>query len=263
MKRVVVKIGSSSLSATSGGLCEQKLQEHSSALAKLHSSDYDVILVSSGAVAAGYKLLGLDKRPREMTHKQAAAAIGQGLLMQAYGRAFSDKGIALAQVLLTHADFMAQNQYNNAHNALSFLLERRVLPIINENDTVATEELSFGDNDMLSALVAKALNADMLIILTDTDGVYDSDPRINSQAKRISRITSITSEIESLAGDTQSSVGTGGMKSKIAAAKTALARGVSVFVGTGHGEDKLLNICAGRGNGTYFGEESKCRISMV
>ena len=235
--RMVVKIGSSSLTNPGGELSPKKLQEHVNALAYLHKLGHEVILVSSGAVAAGFGKLGFTKRPKETAHKQAAAAVGQGLLMHAYCESFALHGITIAQVLLTRGSFASRHQFQNAYNALDALLTRRVVPIINENDTVAIEELTFGDNDMLSALVAGALHADMLTILTDTDGVYDADPRTCLTAKKIEQIDRVTTEIEALAKGSSSQVGTGGMRTKLAAAKVALLFGVKVFVGCGQGAE--------------------------
>lgn len=251
--RMVVKIGSSSLTDSMGGLSPRKLREHVEALAYLHELGHEIILVSSGAVAAGFRKLGFTKRPKETAHKQASAAVGQGLLMHSYLSEFTPLGITIAQILLTRGNFASRHQFLNAHNALLALISRRVIPIINENDTVAIEELTFGDNDMLSALVAGALHADMLTILTDTDGVYDSDPRRNPNAIRIPLIDVVTPEVESLAKGSSSQVGTGGMRTKLAAAKVALLFGVRVFIGRGQGPEKLHSIGLGNGNGTYFG----------
>jgi glutamate 5-kinase len=258
--RIVVKIGSSSLTNPTGGLCKEKLEEHVSALAALWKAGHEVILVSSGAVAAGFTLLGYSSRPVTLEGKQAAAAVGQGMLIQAYNEALRTYDIVGAQILLTRDDFSKRHRYHNAHNALNELLKRGVLPIINENDCVAVDELTFGDNDMLSALVAGFLRADDLIILTDTDGLYDADPRTHQNAKKFTFIEHITPEIEALAGGAGSNVGTGGMRSKITAAKFALSLGINVFVGTGSGADKLLDILTGKGAGTYFRNEMKAPL---
>ncbi|BAU26744.1 glutamate 5-kinase [Aneurinibacillus soli] len=253
--RIVVKIGSSSLTNPNGGLSHEKLIGHVDALAALRQAGHDVILVSSGAVAAGFTALGYPSRPVTIEGKQAAAAVGQGLLIQAYNERLGTHGLTAAQILLTRDDFAKRNRYHNAYNTLNELLKRGMIPIINENDCVAVDELTFGDNDMLSALVAGFLHADGLMILTDTDGLYDADPRSNPHARKFSLLHEITPEIEALAGGAGSSVGTGGMRSKINAAKFALSLGIDIFVGTGDGADKLLLILAGEGAGTYFRNE--------
>ncbi|GBF10308.1 glutamate 5-kinase 1 [Tepidibacillus sp. HK-1] len=252
-QRVVVKIGSSSLTNSHGGLSQDKLNKHVKAIVALRKQGHEVLLVSSGAVATGFTLLGYPSRPATIEGKQAAAAVGQGLLIQAYNDAFSKYGLAVAQILITRIDFSKRQQYNNVYNTLSVLLKRGIIPIINENDTVAIDELTFGDNDMLSALVAGLIHADTLVILTDADGLYDSDPRVHPHAKKFKQVDEITPEIEALATASGSSVGTGGMKSKILATKLALSLGVHVFIGTGNGKETLTDILEGKGKGTYFG----------
>lgn len=252
-QRIVVKIGSSSLTNANGGLCLEMLREHVNALAKLKKEGHEVILISSGAVAAGFTNLGYPTRPVTIAGKQAAAAVGQGLLMQGYAEEFKKHEIVTAQLLLTRQSFAIQEQYNNAYSTLSELLKRDVLPIINENDSVSVDELTFGDNDMLSALVSGLVHANMLIILTDINGLYDDNPRTNPNAKKFDFLPEVTSELLTVAKGAGSAVGTGGMKSKIEAAKTALSVGVKVFIGKGSGEDKLIEIVAGQGDGTYIG----------
>ena len=252
-QRIVVKIGSSSLTNVNGGLCKEKLIEHVAALSKLKKEGHEVVLISSGAVAAGFTDLGYPTRPVTLAGKQAAAAVGQGLLMQGYAEQFRKEGIVTAQLLLTRHDFSQQEQYNNAYSTLSELLKRGVLPIINENDSIAVEELTFGDNDMLSALVSGLVHADFLIILTDINGLYDDNPRQNPNAKKYAFLPAVTDELLVMAKGAGSKVGTGGMRSKIEAAKTALSLGVKVFIGKGEGPDKLLDIVSGKGDGTYIG----------
>ncbi|WP_282172486.1 glutamate 5-kinase [Cytobacillus firmus] len=251
-ERIVVKIGSSSLTNKNGGLCMEKLEEHAAALSRLKEKGHEVILISSGAVAAGFADLGYPSRPVTIAGKQAAAAVGQGLLMQGYTEEFKKHGIVAAQLLLTRQNFLHKEQYQNAHATLSELLKRNILPIINENDSVSIEELAFGDNDMLSALVCGLVQAHRLIILTDVNGIYDSNPRTNSEAKKFNYISEITEELMNAAAGSGSKVGTGGMVTKLAAARTALALGVQVFIGVGHGEEKLIEILEGKGDGTYI-----------
>ena len=251
-KRVVVKIGSSSLTNTKGEIDQQKFQDHVSALATLKQAGHEVILVSSGAVAAGFRKLGYSSRPVTIKGKQAAAAVGQSALIQAYSDEFAHFDIIPAQILLTRSDFRDKQRYKNAYETLEELLERKILPIINENDTVSVAELTFGDNDLLSALVSGSVHADQLIILTDVNGLYTANPLTNPDAQRIDRIYEITDEMLGFASGSGSKVGTGGMQSKLAAAKFAMSAGVDVFIGTGSGPNKLIEILNNNGNGTYF-----------
>lgn len=256
-KRIVVKIGSSSLTNAKGEIDQEKLQDHIQALAALKEQGHDVILVSSGAVAAGFRKLGYPARPVTLKGKQAAAAVGQSLLIQSYSAQFSAFNITTAQVLLTRTDFSKKDRYKNAYATFSELLERSILPIINENDTVSVTELTFGDNDMLSALVSGLVHADQLIILTDINGFYDGNPTKNPDAKRIDYLTDITDEMLGFADGAGSKVGTGGMQSKLMAAKTALQAGVKVFIGNGVGANKLIDIVHGNGDGTYVEGETR------
>ncbi|WP_407269864.1 glutamate 5-kinase [Radiobacillus sp. PE A8.2] len=255
-KRIVVKIGSSSLTNTKGGLSTRKLTEHVAAIAKLREQGYEVILISSGAVAAGFGYLGYPARPVTVAGKQAAAAVGQGLLVQAYTEAFKQYNVITSQLLLTRDVFINQEQYSNVYNTLAELLKRSVIPIINENDSVAIDELTFGDNDMLSALVSGLINADFLILLTDINGLYNGNPKTMPLAKRYDILPEITEAIlQQTNNDSNSKFGTGGMKSKLMASQTALSLGVHVFVGSGSGEEKLLDIVNGTGDGTYIGDD--------
>ncbi|MBU8878460.1 glutamate 5-kinase [Bacillus sp. FJAT-29790] len=251
-KRVVVKIGSSSLTNERGEIDQAKFSDHINAVAALRKAGHEVLLVSSGAVAAGFARLGYPSRPITLKGKQAAAAVGQSLLIQSYIGKFSEHSIVPAQILLTRSDFSNRDRYKNAYATLMELLERRILPIINENDTVSVEELTFGDNDMLSALVSGLIHADQLIILTDINGLYDSDPRFNSHAKRMDFLETVSDEMLAAAEGSGSKVGTGGMKSKLIAAKTASSLGVPVFIGQGKGTRKLIEILEGNGDGTYI-----------
>jgi len=260
-KRIVVKIGSSSLTEKNGTLSEQKLREHVEALAYMKQLGHDVILISSGAVAAGFGLLGYRSRPKTIAGKQAAAAVGQGVLMQSYISAFRSFDIVTGQLLLTRADFYDRDRFRNLFATISTLLDRGVLPIINENDSVSVEELTFGDNDLLSALVSGFLHADALIILTDINGLYDQHPS-HPEAKKYHFLSEITDELMEQAGGSGSTVGTGGMKSKLLAAQKALSFGVSVFIGTGKGKEKLKHILEGKGDGTYIGSPFQEHMQM-
>jgi glutamate 5-kinase len=261
-QRIVVKIGSSSLTDKKGALSEQKLFDHVEALAYLKELGHEVILISSGAVAAGFGPLGYPSRPKTTAGKQAAAAVGQGLLMQGYISAFRQFGIVTGQILLTREDFYSRERFHNLFSTISELLNCGVVPIINENDSVSVEELTFGDNDMLSALVSGFLHADALIILTDIDGLYDHNPKTNKDAKKYNFLSEIRDDLIAAAGGSGSSVGTGGMKSKLLAAQKALSFGVSVFVGTGAGKEKLHDILEGKGNGTYIGPPFQSHMQM-
>jgi len=251
-ERIVVKIGSSSLTSDEGGLNRDRVGFFAGELASLHRTGRQVLLVSSGAVAAGFRKIGYPARPKQLHEKQAAAAVGQALLMQAYQESFGESGIVAAQILLTRHDFSNRQRIHNALAAMEELLRRGVIPIINENDTVTVEGLKFGDNDNLSALVANLVRAKKLIILTDTDGLYTDDPRRNPEARRIDRVTEINEQIMAIAGGAGSAVGTGGMRSKIEAARVAILGGVQAFVGKASEPGDLLAAVEGRGRGTYF-----------
>ncbi|USK73165.1 glutamate 5-kinase [Peribacillus frigoritolerans] len=260
-KRIVVKIGSSSLTNTQGEIDQNKFSDHIQAVAALRKAGHEVVLVSSGAVATGFRKLGYPTRPVTLKGKQAAAAVGQSLLIQSYMEQLGNFGIVPAQILLTRKDFSKKDRYKNAYATLMELLERGILPIINENDTVSVEELTFGDNDMLSALVSGLVHATNLIILTDINGLYDSNPQTNPGAKRFDELSEVTADLLQMAEGAGSNVGTGGMKSKLIAAQTALSLGVKVFIGSGLGSDKLLTILEGNGDGTYIGNEEMTMVT--
>lgn len=260
-KRIVVKIGSSSLTNAKGEIDHEKFSDHIDAVTALLNKGHEVLLVSSGAVAAGFASLGYPSRPITLKGKQAAAAVGQSLLICSYIEKFGECGVIPAQILLTRLDFSTRDRYRNAYQTITELLERGILPIINENDTVSVEELTFGDNDMLSALVSGLVHADQLIILTDINGLYDSNPRGNPEAKKFDFIDEINEEFLAGAEGAGSKVGTGGMKSKLLAARTALSLGVRVFIGQGKGKEKLIEILDGNGDGTYIGKEELATIN--
>ncbi|GLX68912.1 glutamate 5-kinase [Paenibacillus glycanilyticus] len=252
--RIVVKIGSSSLTSEEGGLNRERITYFAAELAALHKQGCPLILVTSGAVAAGFRQIGYAARPKAVHEKQAAAAVGQALLMQAYQQAFGDYGIGVAQILLTRADFSNRTRIRNALKTIEELLRLRIIPIINENDTVATDELElkFGDNDKLSALVAAMTKASRLVMITDMDGLYTEDPRKNPHAVKIERVDQISEEIMQLAGGAGSAVGTGGMRSKIEAARISMRGGVRAFIGKVQQTGDLQLAVDGSGKGTYF-----------
>jgi glutamate 5-kinase len=252
-QRIVMKVGSSSLTEANGALSLTKLQEHVAAIVSIKKQGHEVILVSSGAIAAGFSALGYPSRPVTVAGKQAAAAVGQGLLMQAYLAEFAKHGLTAAQLLLTREDFADQKRYQNALQTITELLKRSAVPIINENDSTSVEELTFGDNDMLSALVSGFIHADTLCMITDVNGLYDSNPNQNPNAKKYHFLPNVTDDLLMVAGQAGSKVGTGGMKSKLLAAQTALPFGVNVFIGKTSGQSTLQDLLAGKGDGTYIG----------
>ncbi|MGG1572859.1 glutamate 5-kinase [Fictibacillus sp. NRS-1165] len=251
-KRIVVKIGSSSLTSRHGEISRRKLERLVDEIVMLKDEGHEVLLVSSGAVAAGYRKLGCLSRPTSLPEKQAAAAIGQGLLMEAYSERFLSHGYTASQILITRSDFSDRKRYNNARNTINVLLDRGIVPIINENDTITVERLKFGDNDTLSAKVSGLMDADQLLILSDIDGLYTEDPRSNPDAKLLEEVYEITPEIEASAGESGSEVGTGGMRSKIDAVKIAMASGIPSFLGDASIPHIIYNAVQETAKGTYF-----------
>ncbi|OKY74475.1 MAG: glutamate 5-kinase [Desulfobulbaceae bacterium DB1] len=251
-KRVVVKVGSAVLT-TGSGLNQAVLDNLAEELTFLKESGREVILVSSGAVASGRKKLGLGNRVLRMREKQAAAAVGQSSLMHSYEDLFDRHDQKVAQVLLTHDDFAHRDRYLNVRNTIFTLFEWGILPIINENDTVSVKELRFGDNDTLGAMVANLIDADAFICLTDVDGLYTGNPCTNPQATRVHTVAEVDEEVENMAGNIcGSSLGTGGMRSKILAAKMVAAKGGCSFIGPGREPGVLRKLFAGELVGTFF-----------
>jgi len=253
VRRIVIKIGSRVLTADGEGLDDAFLAALANEVARQREKGREVIIVSSGAVAAGVKALGLTTtRPRTIPQKQAAAAVGQSKLMQAYEQAFSGHGLKVAQILLTRDDLANRLRFLNARAALDALLECGVVPVINENDTVVVDEIKFGDNDNLSALVTSLVEAHLLVILTDIDGYYDADPRSNPDARLVPLVKAVTREVERAAGSSGSSVGTGGMITKLAAAKRVGRYGVPTLIINGRKPETLAAALAGDEVGTLF-----------
>ena len=250
-KRIVIKIGSAVI-ATANGLDHARIDSLTEEICALRQQGYEIIVVSSGSVAAGKGDLGITGRPQTIPLKQAAAAIGQSRLMRRYRTAFRNRGENVAQVLLTRDDLANRRRYLNARNTLMTLLEYGVTPIINENDTVVVDEIRFGDNDNLSAMVTNLSEANLLVILSDVDGLFDSDPRTNPQAKLIHEVERITEDIEQMAGISSTDVGTGGMHTKIKAAKRATLHGVGTAIINGIEPGNLTKFFAGEDIGTYF-----------
>ena len=254
MKRVVIKIGSNILASAELGLNSRALRAITKDTSTIIDQGHEVVIVSSGAVAAGLRKLGLKGKPHDIKLQQAAAAIGQSSLMWAYEQSFAHFNKKVAQVLLTRDDIASRHRYINAKNTLFTLMSYSVVPLINENDPVAVDEMKFGDNDMLAALVAGLVEADVLVILSDVDGLYSKDPS-KKDARIIECVKKVTPEIEDLAGGSGSTVGTGGMYSKILAAKQATRHGIPVVIMSGKTRGLLPRLMNGTPAGTYFEPE--------
>ncbi len=253
--RIVVKIGTSTLAHPTGLLNIRRVEEFCKVLSDLKNCGHEIILVSSGAIGMGVGKLSLKERPRDIPTKQAAAAVGQCELMYTYDRLFQKYHHTVAQILLTGSDFRHEDRYRNFQNTLQRLLELGVLPIINENDTIATEEIKVGDNDTLSAMVAVSVHADRLVLLSDIDGLYTKDPHRFSDAELIGRVEEMTDEILSLGGDEGSSLGTGGMKTKLHAASICMESGCEMVILNGSDPSLLYDLFDGKSVGTLFSKK--------
>ena len=251
-QKIVVKVGTSTLTHKNGKLNLEQIERLVRQLSDLRNQGKDVVLVSSGAIGAGMGKLNLEQRPKTIPEKQAVAAVGQGILLHIYEKMFSEYGQATAQLLLTKADLEHRQRFLNGRNTLLTLLKFGVIPIVNENDTVAFEEIKFGDNDTLAALVGTLIDADLILLLTDIDGFYDGDPRKNKNAKRISVVETINEEIEGLAGNVGSKFGSGGMITKITAARIAVNAGIPLMIGHGAEDNILRRLTSGEDVGTLF-----------
>ena len=251
-KRIVVKVGTSTLTHSSGGMNLHRMEHLVRELIDEANQGKDILLVSSGAIAAGMNTLGLKERPANIPARQALAAIGQGALLHIYEKFFHEYGRTMAQILLTKENAARHHQYMNSRNALLALLGMNVIPVINENDAVAVDEIKIGDNDNLSAVVAALVDADALIILSDIDGVYTANPRTDASARLISEIPEITPEIERIAGGAGSAQGTGGMQTKMEAAKIAQNAGVTMVIARGDEDGIIRSILRGEEIGTLF-----------
>lgn len=250
--KIVIKIGTSTLAYATGHLNIRHIENFCKVVSDIKNSGYEVIVVSSGAVGMGMGKLSLKSRPNELSLKQAAAAVGQCELMYTYSRLFGAYNHTVAQVLLTAQNLTNDEQHSNFTNTINQLLELNVIPIINENDTVAVKELIIGDNDTLAAIVAQSVKADTLVILSDIDGLFTADPRKDENATLIPVIEKITPEIEHLAGGSVSSVGTGGMVTKLEAAKIATSAGCDMIIANGKDPSILYDIIDGKQVGTKF-----------
>ena len=250
--RIVVKVGTSTLAHATGHLNIRRVEELCRVLSDLKNSGHEVILVSSGAIGMGVGKLALKERPSDIPTKQAAAAVGQCELMYTYDKMFAEYNHTVAQILLTGADFRHEDRYFNFKNTMHRLLELGVLPIINENDTIATEEICVGDNDTLSAMVAVGIKADVLLLLSDIDGLYDRDPHKHSDARLIQEVHELTEEILALGGDRGSALGTGGMRTKLHAAEICTAEGCDMVIMNGNSPEKLYDLFEDKQVGTLF-----------
>ena len=255
--KVVVKVGTSTLTHKSGLINIRLVETLCKYLSDLKNAGNEVILVSSGAIGMGVGKLSLKERPSDLPSKQAAAAVGQCELMYTYSKLFSEYHHTVAQILLTGSDFEDDTRHENFSQTMRRLLEMGVLPIINENDTVSTEQITVGDNDTLSALVAVSVGADLLVLLSDIDGLYTADPKIDSTATLVEAVYEIDSAVLDSAGGKGSSLGTGGMKTKISAAQIATESGCDMVIMNGSNPEKLYDLFEGKSIGTRFYAKGK------
>jgi len=250
--RIVIKIGTSTLAHQTGHLNIRRVEELCKVISDIKNAGHEVILVSSGAIGMGIGKLGLLQRPSDIPTKQASAAVGQCELMYTYDKLFSEYNHTVGQLLITGDDVANEERHSNFSNTLNRLLELGAIPIINENDTVATDEIVIGDNDTLSAIVAANIQADLLILLSDIDGLYDADPHVCPEAKIIPLVESIDDKILALGGGSGSSLGTGGMATKLHAAQIVTAAGVDMVISNGERPEALYDILDGAAVGTRF-----------
>lgn len=250
--KIVVKIGTSTLAHTTGRFNIRRVETLCKVLSDIKNEGHDLVLVSSGAIGLGVGKLNLKEKPEDMASKQAAAAIGQCELMYFYDKQFMQYNHIISQILITSMDFENEVSKQNFQNTVSRLLELNVIPVINENDTIVTDEISVGDNDTLGAIVAKTVGADFLVILSDIDGFYTADPRKDAKAQIIDKVEEITPEILKLAGSEGTRLGTGGMITKIHAAQIAMEAGIDMVLANGKEPENLYRILDGEKVGTWF-----------
>ena len=251
-RRLVIKIGSSTLTTSESSIDYEYLAALADQIAKVQAAGWQPVIVTSAAIACGLEALGIQKRPSDMPSLQAAASVGQSALATAYAEAFAAHGIVTSTVLLTRRDTADRHAYLHARNTLLRLLELGVVPIINENDTIAVEQIKFGDNDTLAALAACLIDADLMVILSDIDGLYDGNPNTNPDAKLIPHVECIGPEILAVAGGAGSTVGSGGMITKIKAARVLMAAGIPMTICLGHAPDAIVHAAFGDRIGTRF-----------
>ena len=260
VRRIVVKVGTSTLTYDTGLLNLGRIDKLVKQLSDLQNSGHEIVLVTSGAIGAGMGKLRLSQRPKTLPEKQAAAAVGQGVLLHMYQKFFSEFGKTIGQVLLTKDDFSDRRRFIHARDAFFQMMRQDVVPIVNENDAVVVDEIKVGDNDTLSALVASLIEADLLIILSDVDGLYTDNPHTNPEAKRLEIVESIDKSIHDMSGGAGSKLGTGGMATKINAAEISTAAGVSMVIADGSVPDVLQKVVAGESIGTLFlGQKEKMK----
>jgi len=251
-KRIVIKIGSSSLTHAGGKLNLLRVEKLARVMTDLHNSGKDLVLVSSGAIATGAGKIGIEKKPDDKIKKQALAAIGQAELIKIYDKFFEEYNKTVAQILLTKDGLEDPNRRRNARNTLNELIGMGIIPVINENDTISTDEIEFGDNDRLSATVATLIRADLLIILSDIDGMFTADPAQSKSAQLISKVTNFEDDIERYIFSNRSAVGTGGMSSKIAAARHCMEHEVDMIITNGSDPTVIYDVLDGKDLGTLF-----------
>ena len=250
-KRIVVKVGTSTLTYDTGKINLRRIDDLARVLSDLRNCGYEIILVSSGAIGVAMGKLGYSEKPSDTKVKQSLAAVGQCELMALYDRMFSEYHNTVAQILLTRSDIEIEKRKQHTKDTFNTLLEMGIIPIVNENDTVSVEEIEIGDNDSLSAIVATVVDADLLVLFSDIDGLFDSDPKLNPDAKLISKVTDIA-DVDKSAGEAGSKVGTGGMITKLEAAKIANNAGISMLITNGNNIDSLYDIINGEKVGTLF-----------
>jgi glutamate 5-kinase len=263
IRKLVVKIGSSSLTSKKGALDRAGIRKFVNEVSYLMMEGKEVIVVTSGAIAAGLESLKIKEKPKDMALLQAAASVGQVELMNLYSNLFLKNNIRIGQILLTHEDTTRRKQYLNIRNTIKNLIGLNIVPVINENDSVAVDEIKFGDNDRLAAMVAVLAEADALIILTDIEGMYDKDPRIYTDAKLLSYIERIDKEIEDSAGDIGSTYGIGGMRSKIKAARICSFSGINTVIAGSSEKDILKRVISGDDVGTFFAPRNTNKVKSV
>ena len=254
--RIVVKIGTSTLAHSTGHLNIRRVEELCKVISDIKNAGHEVIVVSSGAIGMGVGKLGLLSRPKDIPTKQAAAAVGQCELMYTYDKLFSEYNHTVAQLLITGDDVASEKRHTNFSNTLNRLLELGALPIINENDTVATDEIVIGDNDTLAAIVAKSIQAEKLVLLSDIDGLYTADPHSHPEATLIHKITKLDESVYALAGTSSTAQGTGGMITKLQAAKICMECGCDMVIANGNNPANLYDILDGKQIGTTFTEKA-------
>ncbi|MBN1119332.1 MAG: glutamate 5-kinase [Bacteroidales bacterium] len=252
IKKVVIKVGTSTLSYQNGRLNFQRMEKLAYTMSAIRNKGYQVVLVSSGAIGVGAGRLGMVEKPKDLSTKQALAAIGQAQLVKIYQKMFEGYNQTVAQVLLTKDVMLIKERHTNAQGTLYKLMDMGIIPIVNENDTISTDEIVFGDNDTLSAMVATLIDADLLILLSDIDGLYSADPKTNTNAEIIRSVTEITPELEGLADGSGSSFGTGGMITKISAARITSEAGIDTIITNGDNPEIVFDILEGKEIGTHF-----------